>query len=676
MSMRINRCFLLLTMLALLFRPGYADAAKRCGQSGAKGGDDLLSVDLESLLNMKVITASKFTETLSDAPGIISVVSRDELRRFGGTTVREVLERVPGLTGTTAYFTDRSLVAARGDQTKINGGHILFLINGRPSREVLEGGLVSDVLESFPLAALDRIEVIKGPGSVLYGSNAFSAVINLITIKDARNGFSISGSPGASGARSTSGEGAYTCGGLSIFGAGQVHQRPDWSTPYRYEVPADPTAPAVPPAQTATIRDASTGAYVGATYKALSVTSSFTDWQTASFVRGTIGEPRWKRGFADVGYSAKASDRWNMTFDLTYTRNTFSISEHPFIRRDSNEVILEWTNFANPTDRDQLTFGALFNHVQGHEIFYGLGFPLPISDGRRAGSGAYAQLDHRLMHNVKLIGGFQANKIGELDLDIVPRAGVIWTPAARVNVKALYGKAFRAPSINETTLNHPGLVGNPNLLPEEVGTFDFELSYQGNRLQASGNYFNSRHTDSIVVDTSLPRLRYVNLGEATFRGVEFEGKYYVTKNVLVLGSLFHHTSENGDGVDHITPIADDAMKFGFSYQGPNGLTASLFEVYQDRIEGFGGTLNPDIAAGSLLSAHLRFDISRFLHSTGSKGVAFVLDGDNLTNRNLWLPDWGGSSGDTIPVSRGRTVFVGAEVSFNRNAAPPTRVARD
>src|SRR5262245_53576408 len=98
---------------------------------------DLFNVDLEALLNTPIVTASRFSEPESDAPGAISVVSRDEIGRFGGTTLHDVLERVPGLSGTTAYFTDRSMVAARGDQTKIDGGHILLLINGRPTREIL-----------------------------------------------------------------------------------------------------------------------------------------------------------------------------------------------------------------------------------------------------------------------------------------------------------------------------------------------------------------------------------------------------------------------------------------------------------------------------------------------------------------------------------------------------------
>src|SRR6185503_6001745 len=111
----------------------------------------------------------------------------------------------------------------------------------------------------------------------------------------------------------------------------------------------------------------------------------------------------------------------------------FGIEEFPFIKRDSNETLFEWTNFVNPTSRDQVTFGVLHNQVSGTETYYGLGVPIPISDGHRSGSAGYAQIDHRIVDTVKLIGGFQANKIGSLSLDVVPRGGVIWSPATRWN---------------------------------------------------------------------------------------------------------------------------------------------------------------------------------------------------------------------------------------------------
>jgi len=62
----------------------------------------------------------------------------------------------------------------RGDQTRTDAGHILILINRASGAGVIEGGVSSDILESFPVNLLERIEVIKGPGSVLYGSDAYS----------------------------------------------------------------------------------------------------------------------------------------------------------------------------------------------------------------------------------------------------------------------------------------------------------------------------------------------------------------------------------------------------------------------------------------------------------------------------------------------------------------------
>src|SRR3979490_2931089 len=129
MTRNQRRTLVSLVALCLTAAPALAGQIPRaCSQTDKPG--DLLAIDFESLLNVTVITASKSAETLAEAPGVISVVTRDELQRFGGITLGEILQRVPGLTGTSSYFTDRSLIAARGDQTKANGGHILILING------------------------------------------------------------------------------------------------------------------------------------------------------------------------------------------------------------------------------------------------------------------------------------------------------------------------------------------------------------------------------------------------------------------------------------------------------------------------------------------------------------------------------------------------------------------
>ena len=653
-------------VIACLAAPLAGQVSSQAAPSG--GGKDLGALDLESLLSTKVITASKFSENLADAPGVISVISQDELRRFGGTTLQEVLERVPGLSITSAYFTDRSLVAARGDQTKINGGHILFLINGRPTREVLEGGLITDLLEAFPVNALEKIEIVKGPGSVLYGSNAFSAVVNLITKKAEGNGLTVSGFGGSQGVAGNSGQVMIKHGDFSLFGAGQFHQMPAWNT--NYVLPTsligDPVAPVVPLVQNLRLDDRGDGAYLGATYKNLTFMSSFTESHAPSFVRGSIASNKWRRGFADLGYAVKATNAWDMSFNATYSRNTFDNFGYPNIGRDSQELVLEWTNSVTFSNWDRLTFGALLNHMEGQETYFGINPPIQISDGLRPGGAAYAQWDHQLTDTVKLVGGFQVNKIDEIHLNVVPRVGAVWNPTSHVGVKALYGGAFRAPSINETMLNHPGLAGNPNLKPEKVGTLDLSVSYQANRFQGALTYFRSRQTDSIVVDSTPVRWKYENLGEATFQGFELEGNYYLRKSFFLTGSASYQANHDGNGISNITPVPNVGVKGGLSYRAENGLTVSMFDNYQGVLQGFTDpTVNPGPTAYHMLSSNIRYDLSRYLGSRDRGGVALFAHAENLVNYQVWLPDWGNNSGDTMPINRGRTVYFGVEFSLGR-----------
>lgn len=642
--------------------PAQAQATAFCPRPPA-GDDALLALDLVSLLDVKVTTASKFSEALADAPGVMSVVSRDELRRFGGLTVREVLERVPGLTGTTAYFTDRSILAARGDQTKINGGHILILIDGRPTREVLEGGVISDVLEAFPVSVLERIEIVKGPGSVLYGTNAFSAVINLITQTADRNSFAVTGAPGIDGGFASSAQTTIACGDVRVVAAAQFHRRPDWATTYRLPdaLIGDPLGPTQVASQEAVIRDWAPGAYASLSYKGITVASTFTEWNTSSFVRGAVGENRWRRGFADVGYGFRPRAQWDSSVNLTYTRTTFDNPGYPNITRDANDAVLEWTNTLRATDRDRITFGALYNRIAGEELYFGLGLPVPISQGDRSSGGFYGQLDHRVNGAVKVIGGFQANKIGSLDLDVVPRAGVIWNPAAAVTVKALFSSAFRAPSINETRLDHPGLAGTPGLRPEKVDTFDLGLTYQGEHVLAGVNVFRSRHTGNIVVDSSTPRWSYQNLGETTFTGIEFEGKYYAGRSLLLLGSYTYQANEDEKGLSNITPVPNGSAKAGVSYEASHGLALSVFDSFQGGLPRYTDTLNPRPTSHHLISAQGRLDLGKMLQSASARSVALLVRGENLADRQVWMPDWGGNTGDTIPGLRGRAVYFGVEL---------------
>jgi iron complex outermembrane receptor protein len=149
---------------------------------------------LRPLLDTVVVTATKQTQTIAAAPAIISVVTDEQIKRWGYRTVAEALERLPGLYLITDHVNHN--LGIRG----INGGMragsriVKLMIDGqpvsfRPSTENWLG------LELIPIEAVARIEVIRGPTSALYGANAFLGVINIIT-KGGAAGINVSGTTG------------------------------------------------------------------------------------------------------------------------------------------------------------------------------------------------------------------------------------------------------------------------------------------------------------------------------------------------------------------------------------------------------------------------------------------------------------------------------------------------
>jgi len=652
MFSRIGPGLLWLTAATVLAqqRPQSAPAA-------ADSATDPFAMDLDSLLNTKVTTASKFSEKLSDAAGVVSVVTQDELRRFGGTTLLEVLERVAGLNISSAFLADSSLIAVRGDQTRANAGHVLILINGRPIREILEGGVSSDILESFPINILERIEVVKGPGSVLYGSDAFSGVINLITKKAEGQDFRLSGAGGAAGERSASENILFQRGALSIVEGGQYHNWPMWDITERAVAASGAVT-----AQNATLRNDGLGGYLGINYKGLSFMSTYTAQEAPSFVRGIVGDTRLKRGFSDLGYSLRAGPKWETAFNATYSRSVMDAPDYPIIHRDSYEADLEWTNFITFSENDRLTFGTVYNHIEGLEKYLGVTPNLIDAKGSRNAGEGYVQYEHRLNDELKLIGGVQVNKIGATGINAVPRGGILWSPSNHITMKLLYGGAYNAPSLDETLLNHPGLKGNPKLAPENVGTLDAQVSYQSNRIQASLDYFHSRQTDLIIQNGAVfPAVYYNDRTPANFQGGEAEGKYYLKHDWFFIGSVLYQFNDSGVGAKNLSPSPSTVFKAGASYLSENGTAVSLFDAYQGAVSGYGLTLNPPAAAFHSISAHARYDLSKRWLKDDALGFAFFLDADDLLNKQIWLPALGSNQANTVPVTRGRTVFFGMEV---------------
>lgn len=141
-------------------------------------GDDLTSLSLEELMNMEVTIGSRTGDPLNSIPAAVYVLTGDEIRRSGHTSLQEALRMVPGF-AVSRYGTSGWAVSARG----FSGGfsnQLLVMIDGVTVYTPLFAGVWWQ-LQDINMADIDRVEIIRGPGATLWGANAVNGIVNVIT---------------------------------------------------------------------------------------------------------------------------------------------------------------------------------------------------------------------------------------------------------------------------------------------------------------------------------------------------------------------------------------------------------------------------------------------------------------------------------------------------------------
>jgi iron complex outermembrane receptor protein len=138
----------------------------------------LAELDIESLLNIKVISAAKKEQTVSESAAAVYVITQDDIRRSGATSIPDALRMAPGLQ-VARQDASTWAISARGFNSRF-ANKLLVMIDGRTVYTPLFSGVYWDV-QDLLLEDIERIEVIRGPGATLWGANAVNGVINIIT---------------------------------------------------------------------------------------------------------------------------------------------------------------------------------------------------------------------------------------------------------------------------------------------------------------------------------------------------------------------------------------------------------------------------------------------------------------------------------------------------------------
>lgn len=602
--------------------------------------EELQELSLEQLLMVKVTTPSKRAETRVEAPGVFSTITADEISGFGANSLLDILERAPSVQTLGSSLFPRNLVVMRGDLRSLFNNHVLILLDGRPIRESINGGVDSPFLTAFPVGMIERIEVVRGPGSVLYGTNAFMGTVNVITRPDQK----------ASRLKASMTTWGLTPAFLNAVGTysqdklflklGLHLQDTGWDASFLTVMPNSPVA-----VTNMHFGQRNAGIAANLDYGNLKFTAMYLN--TQDDMLGVIPYPTWvgvnrfERYFVNCGYSLDLSDSLTISANASYHGLRSALVSDDFL----GEVTANW----RPLEGLNVLVGTVFDSRNK----FSAASTDPIPRTYRLGQiSFYTQADYRLHEKLKLIAGAQANKPFGRAWDFVPRVGAILSTTQETGVKIFYGEAFRSPWPAELYLVNPVVVANPNLGPEKVATLDAQAFYFGKEFEAQLTFFDSRYRDSITrapIPDQPPLIAYVNQGNLHMLGVELEAKANLGTRFFATLSATYQRNVDANQVAIYVP--EFMMKAGILYHVTPNLTIGVFNsIFGKPRTNSGARLNPDAEAVDLLSVNANYRLST------TPSLEFSVFAQNILNNRNYYTEFQRSYVNTLPLCPGLVVF--------------------
>jgi iron complex outermembrane receptor protein len=555
---------------------------------------------IEQLLNTEVTTvtgASKYQQELANAPATVSIVTADEIRKGGYLTLADALNSVPGVFITynrTYHSVGVQGFSPLGDYNT----RILLLVDGHRLNDAIyeQAPLGRD----FPvdLDLVERIEVIRGPGSSLYGTNAFLAVVNVIT----RSGRTLKGGEfAASGGSYNAWTGRATGGGklkngLDLLVSGSYLESAGRQHLYYPEYVATNGGIAQ-----GVDGEAVWSLLAKAGWKDLSllVMHQHRDKEIPNAAYGAIfNDPAEK--FSDISTMAGLS--YNHIFDfaeiyarLTYNRyeyyNDFPYDNAGTYSLNHDDNVAEWLGsdlYATRNIGSHLFTAGMEHrwqftqHLRNYNTFPGFESFMD-NNHRTLIQGYYLQDEYHILDDLILSAGLRYDHYSTFGGTLNPRAAVIWKLFDSSRLRLSYGEAFRAPTAFEQYYDSAsiGYKGGSNLKPEKIRTA--ELSYDqyiGNNLRASITGFYSHISDLLIQqpDPVDGLLVFSNRNSIESKGVELltEGKW--ENGVSGRISYVYQYAKDLDSGRHVNNSPRTIVKGHLTLPIPAGKTYATIET--------------------------------------------------------------------------------------------------
>lgn len=490
-----------------------------------------------------VYSASKYEQKVTEAPSSVSIVTAEEIKRYGYRTLADILRSIRGFYIT--YDRNYTYLGVRGFARSGDwNARTLVLVDGHRLNEAVYDSVLIGTEFIVDVDLIDRVEIVRGPSSSLYGNNAFFAVVNVIT----RRGRDLQGPEPSASAGSFD---TYT-GRLSYGQRFQNGLEPLLSGSYltsggqrrlffpEFDDPGTNNGVAVH-------RDGDE-AYSGfgklswrdLTLEAASV-SRTKEIPTAAY--GTIfNDPRAEttdqRGFVDLRYEPRLGMDWRGLGRLFYDRYYYG-GRYPYALEGDATVLNRDTAVAESwggelqlvtraLSRHTLTLGGEFRHDlrQDQRNWDEDPFVRYLDDRRDSLHwGVYGQDEFVLLPRLTFNGGVRYDYFESSGDSINPRLALIYNPLDDTILKVLYGTAFRAPNVYERYYTTFLQKGNANLKPERITTYELILEqYLGKALRGTivGFYYTIDDLVNLVTDPADGLLVFQNTQSISAKGVEVE----------------------------------------------------------------------------------------------------------------------------------------------------------
>ena len=499
-----------------------------------------------------VVTANRIKTPAKEIATSVTVITKRQLEQTKKTTVIEALQEVLGLSILqTGPVGSSASVMLRG----ANSEHTLVMIDGVEVNDPITPARTYDI-SHLRVEGIERIEILRGPQSTLYGSDAMSGVINIITEKgQGKPRFHFSSLGGSYGTFS---------GTAGLTGNMEKLHYSFWASTLTSQGFSAANAALEGNTEADGYKNHSFSAKAG--YEASdNIDLDF----SARFIDTKSNIDNYGSAFGDDPNNIQTYDslylmghirglflknRLEQKLILSHVRSNRETDnptdeQHPFdsdhSRYKSSLIKLDWQNNFYLHKSNTLTFGTEYQQEQGESNYHSesvwgpsaSSFPLK----KNHNTGFYIQDQHRSAGIFFLTAGIRLDSHSQSGRSTTYRiAPAFYIPQTNTKLKATYGTGFKSPSLYQLYApgNVWGPIGNKNLKPEEITSWDLgiEQDLWAGKARLGGTYFSSRFENLMEYDYTQG---YINIAKASSKGVEFMLEFFPAENITFSASYSH-----------------------------------------------------------------------------------------------------------------------------------------